>query len=106
MVDTKSSYGKHCNTKYGCFHKTASSQPTIPISIKIYKCKSHTSISSLCRESIDRTPEIMYLGVVLDERLKFAAHISALSAKVRKVIGIMKALIYVLAYGVAPLSRL
>lgn len=75
-------------TVYLCFHKTAASAPVSQLNLKLHKV-SCDKIACNC-ESLARSKTIKYLGVILDENLSFKCHLAALSARVRKVIGIMK----------------
>lgn len=71
-------------TKYLCFSKTAASKPCNYPYFYLNKI-------STC-EPIERSKNIKYLGIILDENLTFKDHVSALSRRVRKTIGIMKML--------------
>lgn len=78
-------------TKYMCFHKSAKSQPQQTSDLKIHTCKFDTVSTCDC-DSIQRSRNLKYLGVVLDDRLDFELHIITLANRIRKVIGIMKLL--------------
>ncbi|KAG6457057.1 hypothetical protein O3G_MSEX010099 [Manduca sexta] len=78
-------------TKYLCFHKTAKSQPPPLPDLRIHTCNSTLSSTCQCNQ-IQRTKEIKYLGLILDEQLNFASHIQTLAGRIRKVIGIIKVL--------------
>lgn len=81
-------------TKFICFHKTASTCPPPIDDIKIHACNQHIpSLDNACNcELIQKTMDIKYLGVVLDEKLNFSAQIKTLATRIRKVIGVMKKL--------------
>lgn len=77
-------------TNYICFYKTAASQPKNPFLIYLH---SHTPYNLPCNCIIlNRTESVKYLGVILDERLTFRPHINLTTARVRKLIGIMRLL--------------
>lgn len=79
-------------TKYVCFHKTAISSPLVTTDIKIHErtCNNPPNVNSCNCNFIQRTHTIKYLGVNIDEKLTFSDHTAALSARVRKLIYVMK----------------
>lgn len=75
-------------TVYLCFHKTAATAPISQPNIRLHKPSCYKTTCTC--EPLTRSKTIKYLGVTLDENLNFKTHLVALSARVRKVIGIMK----------------
>lgn len=76
-------------TKYLCFHKTKPSAPNFPTILHLHSDCDHGSCSC---QTIDRATDIRYLGIVVDENLSFRKHIEAASARMRKLIFVMKLL--------------
>lgn len=74
-------------TKFLCFHKTISSKPKSQINLKIHaECNN----PSLCHcPVIEQVRSIRYLGVIVDDKLSFNAHISGVASKVRKLTHVM-----------------
>ncbi|KAI5638488.1 reverse transcriptase (RNA-dependent DNA polymerase) domain-containing protein [Phthorimaea operculella] len=80
-------------TKFMCFYKTILTAPQIDLnSIKVHNCLPELTPHMCDCNSIDRSKQLKYLGIVLDEQLSFKQHIRALSGRVRKLISIMKLL--------------
>lgn len=81
--------------KFVAFYKTRASQPKEDLHIKIHTCVPEnevvSSLSCPC-ECIERVDQMKYLGILVDSALSFKVHIKTLSARVRKIIYIMKAL--------------
>lgn len=75
-------------TKYLAFRITQASQPPNNLKIKIHFCNGSSSQCDC--EGIANVPEIKYLGVIVDQKLNFHSHISALSARIRRIIPIMR----------------
>lgn len=76
-------------TKHVCFHKT---KPSAPPSSMVLRLHSECDRCSCACETIERTPDIRYLGVVVDENLSFKKHIETTAARMRKLIYVMKLL--------------
>lgn len=84
-------------TKYITFYKTRAAQPLPSIELKLHghKCPQQNNENNITKCSCDticRTDNIKYLGIVIDKRLTYENHISALSKRIRKSIFIMKTL--------------
>ncbi|KAI5632302.1 reverse transcriptase (RNA-dependent DNA polymerase) domain-containing protein [Phthorimaea operculella] len=82
-------------TKFMCFHKTIASAPsrTMSSNLNVHTCSPSLLSSNICDCGfIERTNELKYLGVTLDEQLSFKKHIRVMSGRVRKLIGVMKLL--------------
>lgn len=84
-------------TKYITFSIRNTSQP-LPetISIKSHSCNKETDCT--CR-NIERTDNIRYLGVELDNNLNWKGHVAGLTGRVRKLIYIFKNLRHVCDSG-------
>lgn len=81
-------------TKYVAFSKTNSSRPlnTLKIQAHSYPCnRTKTHITCDCR-SLTCEESIKYLGVIIDNKLKWCAHIDAVSKRTRKLIYTFKSL--------------
>lgn len=81
-------------TKFLAFHISKPTEPNTDMPIKVHghHCQ-YTHSPSLCDcTTIQRVPQLKYLGILLDERLTFSSHITELCGRVRKVIYIMKLL--------------
>ena len=76
------------------FSKTMAGAPKDLIALKIHRsCGRVLSDTTACAcESIACSDAVKYLGIVLDDKLTFKQHFSALSGRIRKVIWIMKGL--------------
>lgn len=80
-------------TKYLCFSKTAALSPdsSFNIIIHTYPCNRHIAPTSPCScTTLDRTTTIKYLGIHLDQHLRWDTQIKLISARVRKLIYIFK----------------
>ena len=77
-------------TKYLCFSITNMLSPAaqFEITIHTYPCNVGDGNESLQCEcaKLERSATIKYLGVVVDDKLKWSAHISSLAARIRKAI--------------------
>lgn len=86
-------------TKYLCFSKTNASKPPNNFSLTIhsYPCNStNLSDPNKCQCSkLSRVNEIKYLGVIIDDRLKWVPHIKAVAKRLRKLIFVFKTLRFV-----------
>lgn len=78
-------------TKYLCFYKTTKSSPKMRHNLQIHRCGLLDNGDCSCN-CIERVDHIKYLGITLDERLTFKAHVSLVSTRTRKLIHIMKLL--------------
>lgn len=76
-------------TKYLAFHKTSASAPLPEKQLVIHKCK--PSINCNCA-TIERSSSIKYLGVQIDDKLSFKKQIQFVSARLRKMLYILKTL--------------
>lgn len=76
-------------TKYLCFHKTEASHPKTRFDIKLHSSCHPTSC--IC-DTLEQVKSIKYLGIIVDDKLSFKPHITALSQRVRKMIFVMKLL--------------
>lgn len=64
--------------------------PTIPdLNLKVHTCRD--SINCCCL-SIEKVPEIKYLGIILDDRLNWLPHIKQTTSRVRKLVWTFKKL--------------
>lgn len=75
-------------TKYISFSSTVKGQPTVSHSIKTHKvnCNSHNIDFNCNCEALECVKNIKYLGVIIDNNLKWKYHIEKLSLRVRKLI--------------------
>lgn len=77
---------------YLCFSKTSASAPD-----NSFKIASHndacSGVSCSC-DLLTRTKTMKYLGLHIDENLNFKTHIEVLSARIRKIINVMRNLRY------------
>jgi hypothetical protein len=85
-------------THYVAFSKTLASSPPVDRKIKFHRCLSNPASSpfssaTLCScQEIARCECFKYLGLLIDQHLSFKQHISSLSARVKKLIYVMKRL--------------
>lgn len=87
-------------TQFLCFHKTAASRPpeSLLASIKVHNitcvasAPNQRDVPSCNCSSIRRTDSLKYLGVTIDQNLNFKKHVSVTSARVRKLMYVMKTL--------------
>lgn len=82
-------------TKYLCFCKTKASRPDNEFSIKLHTCPCNRSYKTtgLCScSNLSRENIIKYLGITIDEGLKWGPHISNTAKRVRKLIFAFKSL--------------
>ncbi|KAG7296291.1 hypothetical protein JYU34_021418 [Plutella xylostella] len=80
-------------TKFLCFHKTSASKPKFILqSLKIHSTKCINRSQHCDCQSITRVDSLRYLGIIIDEKLSFSQHITALSNRARKLINIMRLL--------------
>lgn len=81
-------------TKYLTFSIRAS--PYMNLNIIAHKCSLDTTANLKCScDSLERTETIKYLGVTIDDKFSFKAHIQALSKRIRKLTYIFKTLRHV-----------
>lgn len=78
-------------TKYICFTNYESSQPKSNYKIKIHSCTNYQSQNCSCNE-IQKISKIKYLGVMVDQRLTWHAHIDLLITRIRKLSWFFKTL--------------
>ncbi|KAG6463038.1 hypothetical protein O3G_MSEX013626 [Manduca sexta] len=82
-------------TKFVTFHKTRVSNPHSLQNLKIHTCGANANSLhlQLCAcNTIDRVDCIKYLGILIDENVRFKKHILSLVGRTRKIIYIMKTL--------------
>lgn len=82
-------------TKYLCFRKTDATKPNPECTLTLhhYPCnRTNQSSASCCCPQLEQVTTIKYLGVVVDDRLTWGPHISALAGRTRKLIYIFKSL--------------
>lgn len=80
-------------TKFIAFSKTAAASPPVGFTLKLHTCSRVSHYNKYCPCSfIDRTPNMKYLGIVIDENLNYKEHLSNLAGRVRRLIFVMKRL--------------
>lgn len=77
-------------THFICFHKTIKSAPTNLTKLLLHHCNLVPNCN--CNVYIDRKDSTKYLGVIIDEKLTFTHHVTAVAKRSRKLIPIMKKL--------------
>ncbi|RVE51752.1 hypothetical protein evm_003555 [Chilo suppressalis] len=80
-------------TKYICFsiNKASSPKKSFSLAIHTYPCNLLSDIPSDCNcAKLDRVKSFKYLGVMIDEHLKWDAHISLISGRIRKLMYVFK----------------
>lgn len=90
----------HCNlltlniekTKFITFGNRISLCPPPTYDLKIHTCSTGSTINNCFCLSLSRSTEIKYLGVEIDCRLSWQAHIKKLTSSIRKIIYIFKKL--------------
>lgn len=80
-------------TNFICFTKYNRTQPNSDFNIKIHECGINKT-SCLC-SSIKKVETTKYLGIFIDQRLSWHAHIELLTSRTRKLIWIFKNLRHV-----------
>lgn len=81
-------------TKYICFSIYNNSQPDTDFNIKVHTCGNHMNDDCTCI-SIDKVTSTKYLGVMIDQRLSWYAHIDLVGNRIRKLTWIFKNLRHV-----------
>lgn len=82
-------------TKYMCFSKTRASRPdsNFKIYIHTYPCNRYydDAVLNCCTcPVLERVDFLKYLGVIIDDKLHWGPHISAVAARLRKLIYVFK----------------
>lgn len=80
-------------TNYMCFAKDQRSQPLDSFNIKIHKCC--LSLDYCSCTVLEKLCSVKYLGVVMDCRLSWFAHIELVSKRIRRLVWIFKSLRHV-----------
>lgn len=78
-------------TKYLTFSIRASSHVNFKL-IAHNCCSDDPSVSTCSCNTLERSSEIKYLGVIIDENLSFKSHIQVLSKRIRKLLYVFKTL--------------
>lgn len=78
-------------TNYVCFTLTNRTQPSHNFQIKIHNCCTIPNKNCSC-PIITKVPHTKYLGVMIDQRLKWHLQIDQVSSRIRKLIWIFKSL--------------
>lgn len=79
-------------TKFMTFSSTKSGQPVRPIEIHAHTCL-NTAINQTCNcPTLEYTESIRYLGVIVDNHLKWKQHIDSVRSRLKKLIFIFKKL--------------
>lgn len=81
-------------TQYICFSIYNNSQPERDFNIKIHVCGNRDNDHCTCL-SIEKVPSTKYLGVIIDQRLSWSAHIDLVGNRIRKLTWIFKTLRHV-----------
>jgi hypothetical protein len=81
-------------TNYICFCIDDRTQPPTDFEIKIHKCMSIIGSACSCTK-IDKVKNTKYLGIMLDQRLSWHAHIELIMSRTRKLIWVFKILRHV-----------
>lgn len=95
-------------TNYVCFSIYNNTQPSRDFDIKIHNCNNLNKNSNCNCPSIQKVMQTKYLGVIVDQRLTWYAHIEHVNQRIRKLSWIFKTLRHVLpsvAGGVQKPSR-
>lgn len=77
-------------TKYVAFAHRNHLLPPSSLNITVHSCSSASSRCSC--PSLERTDQIKYLGVIIDQTLTFKPHVQVLNARMRKLIHIFRTL--------------
>ncbi|CAB3242058.1 unnamed protein product [Arctia plantaginis] len=78
-------------TNYIPFTLNPHINPITPYTIKAHTCRDTTSTTCSC-VAVSKVTNVKYLGVTIDEELKWYTHLETLSNKIRKSIHIFKTL--------------
>lgn len=82
-------------TKYLSFGKTSISNPPDEFAVKVhvYPCNRNRTVNHICQcPTLAKSSTIKYLGIIIDDKLKWLPQINALSKRIRKLIYVFKAL--------------
>lgn len=80
-------------TKYVTFAITKRTKPDFPLQIKIHSCHNPVQKCNCC--TLEETTSIKYLGIFIDEHLRWTKQIECLCSRVRKLLYIFKRLSYI-----------
>lgn len=78
-------------TNYICFSLNSRSQPEEDFSIRIHTCDDIYNKTCNC-QSIQKVGSVRYLGVLMDYRLSWHAHLEQVTGRVRKLIWLFRVL--------------
>ena len=74
-------------TKFMCYTILENTQPNFnQIKMHSFHCLKNNKINCQCQELLHKTKTIKYLGIVIDENIKWDKHIENVNGKIRKLI--------------------
>jgi hypothetical protein len=80
-------------TRFLCFHKTSASAPRVGRNLKVHSSICTETLAQNCScDNMTRSSTVNYLGIIIDEKLSFKEHVTAVSGRVRKLMHTMKML--------------